>query len=163
MFARRHSYIPALKPRQSLRAGAAVLLALSLGGCAGLGLPFGAETASVDATKTGSIRPTLVSASLVDGVNNSDWEAIRRAVAATAADASVDRLPGATRRPERPARLPTSARRSRRAASRAAPSPPPSTTSAACGAIAARPAGAAKDAGSSTAWSPTTPSFPERA
>ncbi len=96
MFARRHSYSPALKPRQSLRAVrgvAAAALALSLGGCAGLGLPFGAETtASNAALTTGSIRPTLVSASRVDGVDASDWEAIRRAAASTAANSSIDRL-----------------------------------------------------------------------
>ena len=95
MPARRHSYSPALKPRQMPRACrsiAAIALALSLGGCAGLGLPFGAETASIDATKTGSIRPTLVSASVVDGVDASDWEAIRRTVAAVPADSSVDSL-----------------------------------------------------------------------
>lgn len=96
MAARRHPYIPASTLRQLPRAGravAAAALALSLGGCAGLGLPFGAETTASNASlTTGSIRPTLVSASLVDGVDASDWEAIRRAVAATAADASVDTL-----------------------------------------------------------------------
>ena len=96
MPARRHSYSPALKPRQLPRACrgiAAIALALSLGGCAGLGLPFGAETASLDTSiTTGSIRPTLVSASVVDGVDASDWEAIRRAVAAVPADTRADSL-----------------------------------------------------------------------
>ncbi len=95
MSARRHSYIPAFKPRQiprSCSAVAAAILALSLGGCAGLGLPFGAEMASTDPMTTGSIKPTLVSASVVDGVDASDWEAIRRTVAATSADSPVDRL-----------------------------------------------------------------------
>jgi surface antigen len=78
---------------RACRGIAAIALALSLGGCAGLGLPFGADMASVDSTTTGSIKPTLVSASVADGVDASDWEAIRRAVAATAADASVDHLP----------------------------------------------------------------------
>ncbi len=95
MFAYRHPYIPVLKPRQLAPAGrgiAAVALALSLGGCAGLGLPFGAETASVDTMTTGSVKPTLVSASVVDGVDASDWEAIRRAVATVPADTETDRL-----------------------------------------------------------------------
>ena len=95
MFARWPSYIRALKPRQMPRACSAVaaaILALSLGGCAGLGLPFGAEVASTDPMTTGSIRPTLVSASVVDGVDASDWEAIRRTVAAIPAQSPVDRL-----------------------------------------------------------------------
>jgi surface antigen len=95
MSARRHSYSPALKPRQLPRAchGAAVIaFALSLGGCAGLGLPFGTDMARVDTTTTGSIRPTLVSAAAADGVDASDWEAIRRTVAAVPADTSVDSL-----------------------------------------------------------------------
>lgn len=94
MFALRPPYIPAAKPRQLPRACrgiAAVALALSLGGCAGLGLPFGAETtASNAALTTGSVRPRLVSANIVDGVAASDWEAIRRTVAA--APATVDSL-----------------------------------------------------------------------
>jgi surface antigen len=95
MSARRHSYSPASKPRQLPRACrgiAAIALALSLGGCAGLGLPFGSDLARVDTTTTGSIRPTLVSANVVDGVDASDWEAIRRTVAAVPADSSVDSL-----------------------------------------------------------------------
>ncbi len=95
MFVRRPSYIRALKPRQMVRAfpGVAVaILALSLGGCAGLGLPFGAELASTDPMTTGSIKPTLVSANVVDGVDASDWEAIRREVADVPVDSAVDRL-----------------------------------------------------------------------
>lgn len=95
MVVRRHPYIPALTFSQMPRACrgvAAVALALSLGGCAGLGLPFGAEMASKDAMTTGSVKPTLVSASVVDGVDASDWEAIRRSVAATPANTGVDRL-----------------------------------------------------------------------
>ncbi len=97
MDARRPSYIRALKPRQMqrvCRGVAAAALALSLGGCAGLGLPFGAEMAGVDTSlTTGSIKPTLVSASRVSGVDASDWEAIRRSIAATPADLASDRLP----------------------------------------------------------------------
>lgn len=96
MYARRHSYIPALPPRQSVRvcgALAVAALALSLGGCAGLGLPFGAEsTVRTSAMTTGSIKPTLVSASVVDSVDASDWEAIRRTVAAASDSAAVDTL-----------------------------------------------------------------------
>ncbi len=92
---RRPSYIPALQPRQLprvCRAVAAVALALSLGGCAGLGLPFGSDMARLDTTTTGSVRPTLVSARVVDGVDASDWEAIRRTVAAVPAGSTVDSL-----------------------------------------------------------------------
>ena len=95
MSAYRHPYISALKPRQLARAGrglAAVALALSLGGCAGLGLPFGAEMAASNASATGTIKPTLVSAQVVDGVDASDWEAIRRTVAAIPADTGIDSL-----------------------------------------------------------------------
>jgi surface antigen len=95
MFARRHSYIPALPPSQSARvcgALAVATLTLSLGGCAGLGLPFGAEsTVRTSAMTTGSIKPTLVSAKIVDSVDASDWEAIRRTVA-SASDTAVDTL-----------------------------------------------------------------------
>ncbi len=95
MAARRHPYIPASTIRQlprACRAIAAAAFALSLGGCAGLGLPFAAETTSDAALTTGSIRPTLVNASVVDGVDASDWEAIRRTLATIPADATVDRL-----------------------------------------------------------------------
>lgn len=95
MSARRHSYSPTPKLRQSPRilpAAATALIALSLGGCAGLGLPIAREMTALDTTTTGSIRPTLVSATVVDGVAASDWEAIRRTVAATRANTAVDRL-----------------------------------------------------------------------
>ncbi len=96
MYARKTSYIRALLLSQSSRVTrgvAAAVLALSLTGCAGLGLPFGAEMAGVDTSiTTGSIKPKLVSANVVDGVDASDWEAIRRAVAASGADSPVDRL-----------------------------------------------------------------------
>jgi len=93
VFAYRPPYISALKPRQMARAWrgvAAVVLALSLGGCAGLGLPFGAEMTASNTAATGSVRPTLVSAKTVDGVDASDWEAIRRTVAAIPADTAID-------------------------------------------------------------------------
>ncbi len=96
MSARRPSYIRALQLRQMprlCRGVAAAVLALSLGGCAGLGLPFGAEMAGVDTSlTTGSVKPTLVSARIVDGVDASDWETIRRTIAATPAQSATDRL-----------------------------------------------------------------------
>jgi surface antigen len=96
MYARRHSYIDASKLRQSplaCRGVAVAVLVLSLGGCAGLGLPFGSELSASNASATGRLKPTLVSANVVDDVDTSDWETIRRTVAATAADTSVDRIP----------------------------------------------------------------------
>ena len=95
MFTRTPSYIRALQPRQLpsfYRGVAAALLALSLGGCAGLGLPFGAEMAANSAAANGKIGPTLVSAQVVDGVDASDWEAIRRTVAAVPTDSTVDTI-----------------------------------------------------------------------
>jgi len=95
MYARRHSYIDATKLRQSplaCRGVAVAVLVLSLGGCAGLGLPFGSELSASNASAAGRLKPTLVSANVVDDVDPSDWEAIRRTVAATAADSSADRI-----------------------------------------------------------------------
>ena len=95
MSACRLSYILALKPRQILRIArgvAAAGLVASLSGCAGLGLPFGTETAALDTTPTGSIRPTMVSANVVDGVAPSDWTTILNTVAASPADKSLDSL-----------------------------------------------------------------------
>ncbi len=87
MSARRHPYTGELKPRQSppfFRGAAIAALALSLGGCAGLGLPFGSEmTATTASAGNGGLRPTLVSASVTDNVDASDWETIRRTVASS--------------------------------------------------------------------------------
>jgi surface antigen len=93
MSARKRPYTGERVPRQSppyYRGMAVAALALSLGGCAGLGLPFGGETTM--AAAHGGLRPTLVSASVVDGVDASDWETIRRTVAGTPATANVDRV-----------------------------------------------------------------------
>jgi len=61
-----------------------VCFAFALGGCSTLGLPFGPELADAPQT-VGSIP---VSATLTDSVNPSDWEAVRRAMAAVPADKS---------------------------------------------------------------------------
>jgi hypothetical protein len=66
-----------LPPVVRLIAVAAV--ALSLAGCAALGLPFGeADTVGVSDETTGSI---ATQATAADQVDPSDWEAVRRAVA----------------------------------------------------------------------------------
>ena len=82
------SYIGGGRQRQSppflrpvvVRSIAIALLAGSLGGCAGLGLPF--ETASNQKMATGSIHK--VSAKAESKVDQSDWETVRRAVATIA-------------------------------------------------------------------------------
>jgi surface antigen len=56
-----------------------ILIGLALGGCSSLGLPFGPRAAGVSYETVGSIP---VSAKLNDSVDPSDWEAIRRTVAA---------------------------------------------------------------------------------
>jgi surface antigen len=90
------SYIGSGRQRQSppfvrpvvMRSVAVALLAATLGGCAGLGLPF--ETASNQKMTTGSIHK--VSAKASGKVDQSDWETVRRAIASVGgeADASVD-------------------------------------------------------------------------
>ena len=92
---RRHPYNGESTPRQSppyVRAAAVAALALSLGGCAGLGLPFGSEMTASNTSTGGGARATLVKASVIDGVDASDWETIRRTIAragGSAADAMV--------------------------------------------------------------------------
>lgn len=95
MSARRHPYIGRRTQRQSppfLRGAAIAALALSLGGCAGLGLPFGSEMSASTASASGGLKPTLVSARVVDGVDPSDWETIRRTVASAATNTGASRL-----------------------------------------------------------------------
>jgi surface antigen len=96
MRAYRPRYIGARKPRQSppfYRGVAAAVLALSLGGCAGLGLPGGGEliTGSVPATRPAA---TLVSAnaSIIERVDPSDWETVRRTVASASPTSGVNRI-----------------------------------------------------------------------
>ena len=94
MSAPRHPYTGESKPRQSPpfhRGVAIAALAVSLGGCAGLGLPFGGEMTASTASTGGGLRPTLVSARMTDSVDASDWETIRRTVAGSASDLGVSR------------------------------------------------------------------------
>ena len=80
------AYSERLPRRQTVRLlGAVAMIALAgaLGGCSTLGLPFGAELADTQAV--GSIS---VNATLTDSVNPSDWEAVRRTVAAVPASQS---------------------------------------------------------------------------
>jgi hypothetical protein len=79
------SYIGGRRFRQSRSIApliAVMTLGLTLGGCAGMGLPF-------EAAATGQ-RPaaTLVSARVSDGVDPSDWEMVRRTIAAAPAGAA---------------------------------------------------------------------------
>ncbi len=53
-------------------------LVLSLGGCAGLGLPFGEAGAGPQASLSNPARPILASAVIVDQADPSDWEMVRR-------------------------------------------------------------------------------------
>ncbi|HVZ14795.1 MAG TPA: RT0821/Lpp0805 family surface protein [Bauldia sp.] len=57
-------------------------LALSLGGCAGLGLPFtGAETtASLTAYNGRAVQPILASAVVANQADPTDWDTIRRTI-----------------------------------------------------------------------------------
>jgi len=80
MFGRAFSYNGVGHLRQSPfvpRAVAAALLALSLGGCAGTGLPFDEATSSHLAANGDSARPILASATVADRVDPSDWEMVR--------------------------------------------------------------------------------------
>jgi len=63
---------------------AIILFAISLGGCAGLGMPFGEAQSMAQVETTGSIH--LASARTTGGntVDQSDWEAVRQAITATA-------------------------------------------------------------------------------
>ncbi len=83
--ARRHSSL--------LRLAAIGAIALTLGGCAGLGLPFGGERGGsrmADA-RTTTPKPTLASAPAgMDAVDPSDWETVRRAIATAPETASRD-------------------------------------------------------------------------
>jgi surface antigen len=76
----------ARKGRVAARLAVAAFLALSLGGCAGLGLPFGEAgaprtTASIKAPRAATARTMLASATVIENVDPSDWETVRREVA----------------------------------------------------------------------------------
>jgi hypothetical protein len=63
-----------------MRAGAIALLALSLGGCAGLGLPFGERGRAAHTASASASEPILASAVITDQLDPSDWETIRRTI-----------------------------------------------------------------------------------
>jgi surface antigen len=97
MFGRGSSYTGVGNLRQSpfaLRAIAAAFLTLSLGGCAGMGLPFDEATSSHLAANGDSARPILASATVADRVDPSDWEMVRYTVASApkGAVANIDWL-----------------------------------------------------------------------
>lgn len=77
-------YIDVARRRQSARRFVVLTIAAmtaTLGGCAGMGLPF----ADVDRTTTASIpgsHPVLASATFIDRVDPSDWQSIRKTIAA---------------------------------------------------------------------------------
>jgi surface antigen len=82
------AYIQRSAGRQTGRGGAlaaAAVLALALAGCSTLGLPFGPERA-VDTRTVGAIP---VNATSVDTVDPSDWETVRRSLAAVAVDKTI--------------------------------------------------------------------------
>jgi surface antigen len=87
---RRPSYIGEDKPRQSppfYRGLSVAVLALSVGGCASIGLPLG-ELSSAE-TDRGAM---LANADGAAAVDPSDWEAVRRIVSSAPADAAPNRL-----------------------------------------------------------------------
>ena len=96
MSAYRHPYIGERKPRQSPpfhRAIVAAAMALALGGCAGLGLPgAGGELVTGSVSPNRGATATLVSASVVDQVDPSDWETVRRTVASASPTTGISRI-----------------------------------------------------------------------
>jgi surface antigen len=92
MTGRAHSYIGEGTRRQSsnlILGFALVLVGLSLGGCAGLGLPFGeAGSAGRVAARGETTKPILASATVTDQVDASDWETVRRTAEGAPAEAS---------------------------------------------------------------------------
>jgi hypothetical protein len=75
-----------------LRGAVIALVALSLGGCAGIGLPFGEHGNSGRMASTGLVvQPILASATITDQLDPSDWESIRRTIEGAAkASSRVD-------------------------------------------------------------------------
>jgi hypothetical protein len=63
-----------------LRGAAITAVALSLGGCAGLGLPFGERGTGRVAASGLVVQPILASATIADQLDPSDWESIRRTI-----------------------------------------------------------------------------------
>jgi 17 kDa outer membrane surface antigen len=66
----------------ALRGLTVAVLAVSLGGCAGLGLPFSepGTDGQLSANGTGTARLMLASAVVSDRVDASDWESVRRTI-----------------------------------------------------------------------------------
>ncbi len=63
------------------RGAAIALVALSLGGCAGIGLPFGERGTTGRMASAGAVvQPILASATITDQLDPTDWETIRRTV-----------------------------------------------------------------------------------
>jgi surface antigen len=79
--------------RSAARIAALLVLALSLGGCASMGLPFaegrGDRMAAAQGRTAG--RATLANVNVVDRVDPSDWETIRRTIAASS-ETTTERL-----------------------------------------------------------------------
>lgn len=74
-----------------LRGAAIALVALSLGGCAGIGIPFGEHGNSRLASTGLVVQPILASATITDQLDPSDWESIRRTIeGAPKASSQVD-------------------------------------------------------------------------
>lgn len=88
MSGRAFPYIGSFGRRKALagaRIAAVGVLVLSLGGCAGLGLPFGERgsprtTASIKAPQQPA-RTILAKATMIENVDPSDWETVRRELA----------------------------------------------------------------------------------
>jgi len=75
------SYIGAGIPRQMPMRFAAILLStVALGGCAGLGLPFGGPMGGQLASNAAAPQPILASATITSQADPSDWETIRRTI-----------------------------------------------------------------------------------
>jgi surface antigen len=63
-----------------VRGVAIAALALSLGGCAGLGLPFGERGTAGRMASAAAIQPILASAVITDQLDPTDWETVRRTI-----------------------------------------------------------------------------------
>jgi len=83
MSGRAHSYhgVAVRRQRAIVRLAAIGALALSLGGCAGLGLPFtGAETTGSIAYNGRAVQPILASAMIANQADPTDWDTVRRTI-----------------------------------------------------------------------------------
>jgi len=81
MSGRALSYIGGGVWRQTpVRLTAVLLATMALGGCAGLGLPFGGPGGGQLAANGGVPQPILASATVTNQADPSDWETIRRTI-----------------------------------------------------------------------------------